>query len=101
MGMFVDVTPLLIMFAAPLASVGEQLGFDPIFFGVVLVISATIGAVTPPVGGWLLIATGIGQIPIASTFRILIPYILTLIIALAIIALIPQTVTFLPNLFMR
>lgn len=100
MGMFVDVTPILIMFATPLAIVGEQLGFDPVFFGVVIVIASMIGSVTPPVGGLLLISASIGQIPIASTFRILIPFVLTLIFILLIVILIPGTVTLIPNLFM-
>ncbi|MFZ4451246.1 TRAP transporter large permease [Salibacterium aidingense] len=100
MGMFVDVTPILIMFAAPLSEVGTQLGFDPTFFGVIMVIAAMIGSVTPPVGGLLLISTSIGQIPISDTFKILIPFVVTLIIILLIVTFIPQLVTFLPNAIM-
>ncbi|WP_243299309.1 TRAP transporter large permease [Bacillus litorisediminis] len=100
-GMFVDVTPILIMFATPMAQVGEQLGFDPVFFGVVIVIASMIGSITPPVGGLLLISASIGKIPIADTFKILIPFVLTLVLILLLIVLVPQIVTFLPNLLME
>src|SRR5699024_3298687 len=100
-GMFVDVTPIIIMFAAPMSLVADQLGYDPVFFGIILTISATIGAITPPVGGFLLISCGIGKIPVSDTLKIIMPYFITLVIALLIVAFLPSTVTFLPNYFME
>src|SRR5699024_3908635 len=70
-GMFVDVIPIIIMFAAPMSLVADQLGSDPVFFGIILTISATIGAITPPVGGFLLISCGIGKIPVSDTLKII------------------------------
>lgn len=98
LGLFIDVTPLLIMFAAPLAAVAAQIGYDPIFFGVIVVLTATIGAVTPPVGGYLIIASGIAEIPITSTIRPLIPFWLALLASLAILIAFPGIITALPSL---
>lgn len=100
LGLFVDVTPILVMFAAPMSAVAAQIGYDPIFFGVVMVISAMIGSVTPPVGGLLLISCGIANIPLTATFKILIPFVLTLVVTLLLIIVFPNVVTFLPSLLM-
>jgi tripartite ATP-independent transporter DctM subunit len=98
LGLFIDVTPLIIMFAAPLAAIAVQIGYDPIFFGVIVVLTATIGAVTPPVGGYLIIACGIAQIPLTSTVRPLIPFWLALLVSLAILVAFPSIITFIPSL---
>lgn len=98
LGAFVDVTPLLIMFAGPLFAVSSAIGYDPIFFGVVVVLAATIGAVTPPVGGFLIIASGIAKIPITQAVRPLVPFWGALIIALALLVAFPSIVTLLPSL---
>lgn len=98
LGLFIDVTPLLIMFAAPLATVATQIGYDPIFFGVVVVLTATIGAVTPPVGGFLIIACQIAHIPLTRSIKPLLPFWLALLIGLGIIISFPPIVTFIPSL---
>lgn len=98
LGAFVDVTPLLIMFAGPLFAVSSAIGYDPIFFGVVVVLAATIGAVTPPVGGFLIIASGIAKIPITQAVRPLVPFWGALTIALALLVAFPSIVTLLPSL---
>lgn len=98
LGAFVDVTPLLIMFAGPLFAVSSMIGYDPIFFGVIVVLSATIGAITPPVGGYLIIATGIARIPITRAVKPLIPFWGALLVALALLVAFPSIVTFIPSL---
>src|SRR5690606_27503275 len=93
LGMFIDVTPLLIMLAGPLAIVASQIGYDPVFFGVVIVLAATIGAVTPPVGGYLIIASGIAEVSLIKTVRPLIPFWIALLAALALFVAFPSIVT--------
>lgn len=98
LGAFVDVTPLLIMFAGPLFAVSSIIGYDPVFFGVIIVLTATIGAITPPVGGFLIIATGIAKIPLTRAIRHLIPFWGALLVALALLMTFPWVVTFIPSL---
>lgn len=97
LGCFIDVTPLLIMFAAPLAHVGTELGFDPIYFGVVIVISATVGGVTPPVGGYLIVTSSVAKVPISAAARVLVPFVVALLFAIAVLIAFPVLVTFLPS----
>lgn len=99
LGLVIDVTPLLVMFAIPFSQVAAALGFDPVFFGVVMVIAAMIGSVTPPVGGVLMICAGIGRVPVTATLRVLPPFVAALIAALLLVLLVPATATFLPSLF--
>jgi len=98
LGVFIDVAPLLIMFAAPLAAVAGTIGYDPVYFGVVVVLAATIGAVTPPVGGYLIIASAIARVPIGSTVRPLLPFWGALLASLAVLIAVPQVVTLVPSL---
>lgn len=97
-GCFIDVTPLLVMFAAALATVADTFDFDPVFFGVVVVVTATIGAVTPPVGGYLIIASGIARIPVTSVVRPLLPFWGALLAALVLLMAFPALATWLPSL---
>lgn len=99
LGLVIDVTPMLIMLAAPFAQVAATLGFDPIFFGVAFVIAAMIGSVTPPVGGVLMIVATVGRLPLTATLRVLPPFVLALIGALLLVLLVPATTTLLPSLF--
>jgi C4-dicarboxylate transporter DctM subunit len=98
LGFFVDVTAVLIMFTPSLALVGQQLGFDPIHFGVVIVMITLIGATTPPVGTLLFLGCGIAGIPLTSVFKIIWPFTLALVTINLVIAFFPQLVLFLPNL---
>ncbi|MEQ3553814.1 TRAP transporter large permease [Pseudonocardia nematodicida] len=97
-GMFIDVTPLLIMFAAPVAVIGGELGLDPLHLGVVVVLTATIGAVTPPVGGYLIIAGGIARVPLTAMVRPLVPFWGALVLSLAVLISFPALATAIPSL---
>ena len=74
-------------------------GIDPVYFGVVLVMSVVIGSVTPPVGILTYISCSIAGITISQAFQGLLPFCLVLIMVLLICALFPSIVTTLPNFF--
>ncbi|MCR4427549.1 MAG: TRAP transporter large permease subunit, partial [Firmicutes bacterium] len=101
LGFFVDVTAMLVMFAAPLSAVGLHLGFDPVHFGVVIVMVALIGAVTPPVGSLLFIGCSIAKIPLKAVLSIIWPFVLTLLLVAVLVSLFPNLVLFLPRLLIR
>lgn len=75
----------------------KQFGIDPIHFGVVMCMMTTTGGITPPVGNLLFIACQIAGVPVTKAVKTLIPFFFTLIAAIIICTLIPQTVTFLPS----
>ena len=98
LGCFIDPTALVIMFSTTLAALGNQLGFHPIHYGVLLIIVMLIGGVTPPVGGFLFISLSIARVPMDDVVVVLYPFIAVLVIAAIIVLLIPQTVTWIPGL---
>jgi C4-dicarboxylate transporter DctM subunit len=98
LGCFIDPTALIVMFATTLAALGNQLGYHPIHFGVMIIIVMLIGAVTPPVGSMLFVSLGIAKIPLEESVGVLYPFISVLVIVAFIVLLVPQTVTWIPGL---
>lgn len=98
LGMFVDVTPMVIMFAATFTAIAEEVGVDRVHFGVLFTIICMIGAVTPPVGGILFVTTTIGKIPMTRIVPMLVPFVLTLVVITCILVFVPSLATALPNL---
>lgn len=79
----------------PLAA---SFGFDPIHFGMVMVLTFIFGGITPPVGATLFIASSVGQISLAKLVKDMWPLILLFFIVMMLVAYIPQISTFLPAL---
>ncbi|WP_118136340.1 TRAP transporter large permease [Oceanicella sp. SM1341] len=77
----------------------QQLGFDPVWFGIIVVIVIEISLITPPIGmnAFVLRAT-LPDIPIQTIFRGLAPFILADILRLALLVLVPWVTLFLPSL---
>lgn len=98
LGMFVDVTPMTTMFAFSFSSVAVAAGIDPIHFGVLFVVIVMVGALTPPVGSVLFVATTIGKTSITKVIPMLIPLLLTVVSITVLLIFVPQLATFLPNL---
>ena len=77
------------------------LGIDPVFFGVIMVMSVVIGSVTPPVGILTYISCSIGGITISQAMRGLVPFCAVLIVVLLLCAVFPQIIMTVPNVFGR
>jgi len=76
-----------------------SLGFDAVWFGIIVVRAAEIGLITPPVGLNVYIIKGIaGDVPMSTIFRGVIPFIMTDIYHLALLIAVPQLALFLPGL---
>lgn len=100
-GGLMDEVSTAVLFVPTLASIGAQMGFDPVHFGVVMVLAIMMGAVMPPVGTLLFIGVGIARIPLSRILRLVWIFLIPLLIVNIFIALVPATVTFLPSLIMR
>jgi C4-dicarboxylate transporter DctM subunit len=98
LGFFVDVMVMIIMFAQPFAQVAGSLGYDPIHFGVVFTLAATIGGITPPVGSLLFVACSIGRIGLTEASRAIWPFVLALALVTAVLILFPSITTIVPRL---
>ena len=78
--------------------VAQQLGIDPMHFGLVMVLNLMIGLLTPPVGLVLFIMARISKLSIERTIVAILPWFAPLLISLFIITYVPQVVLWLPNL---
>ena len=75
-----------------------QLGFDPIWFGVLIVIIIEIGLITPPVGVNVFVVKGIaGDVPLAHIFAGVIPFWIAMIVCILLLMAFPEIALFLPN----
>ncbi len=76
----------------------QKLGWDPIWFGVVVMINLAIGLFTPPVGINLYVAANITRLPLEKVARGALPFLMTSINGLAAVASAPEMSSFLINL---
>jgi len=100
-GFFMDIFAVL-MVSLPIVFpiVVLQLGFDPLYFGVLSVTTIMIGAISPPFGVIVFAIHGMTKVPIFTIFRGCIPFLITMVVGLIILVVFPQISTILPNLMM-
>lgn len=98
LGMFMDGLAMLVVTVPIVYPIIMAFGFDPIWFGVVVVIVIEMGMITPPVGMNVFVVRGVaGDVPLATIFRGVFPFLLAMIVALLLIIAFPQIALFLPN----
>jgi tripartite ATP-independent transporter DctM subunit len=98
-GFFVDSMGLIVVTIPIFFPVAMELGFDPIWFGVIVVLVGEMGVITPPVGVNVFVIKGIApDIPLQKMFRGIVPFLAALIIFTILLLFIPQIATFLPSL---
>jgi tripartite ATP-independent transporter DctM subunit len=76
----------------------EQMGIDPVHFGIMMILNLVIGVITPPFGSVLFVLSGVAKVPVDKVARATFRFYPSLIIVLMLIALVPQITLFLPNL---
>lgn len=101
LGLFIEGIPILIIFTPVLLPVILGLGIDPVFFGVILIMSIVIGSVTPPVGILTYISCSIAGITLSQAIRGLLPFCAVLIFVLLLCALFPAIILTVPTLVAR
>jgi C4-dicarboxylate transporter DctM subunit len=97
LGMFLDIVSAVILTIPVLYPVVLTVGFDPIWYGVMIVILIEMGLVTPPVGMDAFILSGVTGIPLARIFRGAVPFLIAVVICIIILAIFPQIALFLPS----
>ncbi|WP_019304907.1 TRAP transporter large permease [Xanthomonas oryzae] len=97
LGMFMDLAPKILICTPIFLSVVKAYGIDPIHFGLVMVLAAGIGLITPPIGSVLFIGTSIAQITIAQSMRTIWPFWLAALCVLLIVAFFPELSLWLPR----
>ena len=98
LGCFVEGIAIMIIFIPTLVPLMTQLGFSPIYFGVIMILNIMIGAVTPPMGMCLFVISNITNVPVSRLSREMVPFYIPLVIALILCILFPSIVMFFPNM---
>jgi len=98
-GFFMDSMALVVVTIPIFFPLVMKLGFDPIWFGVIIVLVAEMGVITPPVGVNVFVIKGIApDIPLETIFRGITPFLVALILFTIILIIFPQIATYLPSL---
>lgn len=99
LGCFIDAGAILLIVVPILIPTVQALGIDLIHFGVVVVVNAMIGLVTPPYGLLIFIVANITREPLSVIVKELLPFIAGLLLALVIVTVSPDFVLYVPRLF--
>ena len=97
-GMFMDITPAILIFTPIFLPIATSFGMTEIQFGVMLIFNMCLGNITPPVGSVLFVGCGIGHVSIEQVTSKLIPYFVALVLALLAVTYIPALSLGLPSL---
>jgi tripartite ATP-independent transporter DctM subunit len=100
LGMFMETISIIIITVPIFFPILQQLGVDPIHFGVMVCVNLAVGANTPPVGVDLMAACKVAGIAYEDSFRYIVPFLGAMVAALILIMAIPELVTIIPDLFM-
>lgn len=98
-GCFIDAMALILLTIPIFYPVVTTLGFDPIWFGVIIVMVVGMGVITPPVGMNVYIIKGVAKdVPLDEIFRGIWPFLYAIIACIIILMIFPQIALFLPNM---
>ncbi|MGK7394343.1 MAG: TRAP transporter large permease [Candidatus Cyclobacteriaceae bacterium M3_2C_046] len=98
-GVFMDMTPAVLIFTPIFLPVVTALGMDPTHFGIIMVLNLCIGLCTPPVGSVLFVGCGVANISISKVIKPLLPLFIAMIFVLILVTYIPQLALWLPEAF--
>lgn len=99
-GMFMDITPAVLIFAPIFLPVVTGFGMDPIHFGIMMIMNLGIGNITPPVGSSLFSGCQVSGIDMEDMIKPVLPFYAAIFVALMLVAYVPWFSMVLPNLVM-
>jgi C4-dicarboxylate transporter DctM subunit len=103
-GCFMDALAFVTLTVPIFFPVVMELGFDPIWFGIIIVMVTEMGVITPPVGINVYVVYGVAknvlkeEIPLEKIFKGILPFLIAVILGVFLLILFPQIILFLPNL---
>jgi tripartite ATP-independent transporter DctM subunit len=98
-GIFMDLTPAVLIFTPILLPVAVALDMSPLHFGMMMIVNLTIGLCTPPVGSILFVSCAVAKTSIGKIVRPMLPMYLALFVALMLVTYVPAISEFLPRYF--
>jgi TRAP-type C4-dicarboxylate transport system permease large subunit len=100
-GCFLEPTAAILILVPVLLPVVQQLGIDPVHFGLVMVLNLMIGLLHPPMGMVLFVLARVANLSIEKTTMAIVPWLIPLLLSLVLITYVPAIALWLPTLLMR
>lgn len=100
-GSFIDDLAFMILATPIFFPVAIKLGFDPLWFSILIGLTVMIGCVIPPVASNVFVVKNITKVPLGVIYSGVYPFLISLITVTVLLFLLPGMATFLPNLFMK
>lgn len=97
LGFFMDQIAILILTVPVMLPIVIQLGYDPVWFGVMVVVTAEVGMVTPPMGMNVFVVARYTRRPLGELFRGVMPHVFAHLIVIALLLAFPAIVLWLPS----
>jgi len=97
-GTFMDATPAILIFTPIFLPIAQNLGMDPIQFGIMLVFNLSIGTITPPVGNTLFVGCRVAKTKVEDAIKSILPFYAAIFIVLMLVTFVPQLSLFIPKL---
>ncbi len=98
-GVFMDMTPAVLIFTPIFLPIVTELGMNPIHFGIIMIMNLCIGLCTPPVGSVLFVGCSVADLKIQQVIKPLLPLFLVMIGVLLLITYFPDLTLWLPRVF--
>jgi tripartite ATP-independent transporter DctM subunit len=95
-GMFMDMTPAVLIFTPIFLPVVQKLGMHPLHFGVIMIMNLCLGLCTPPVGTCLFLGCGIAETSVTRVIRPILPFFLAMLVTLLLCTFIPEISMWIP-----
>jgi TRAP-type C4-dicarboxylate transport system permease large subunit len=96
LGFFLDQLAILILTLPVVFPLMTQLGYDPVWLGVIFVKTAEIGLITPPMGMNVFVVAGVTRMPVNEVFKGIWPFVVTELIVLALLVMLPPLALWFP-----
>ncbi len=97
LGCFLDLAAVLVLTVPVVLPIVTALGYDPIWFGIMVIVLGEVGMLTPPVGLNVFVISRIAAVPVRDVFASVWPHVFAHLIAVAILTIWPQLVLWLPG----
>jgi len=99
LGTFLDEMAMILLTLPVLLPLVVKLGFDPVWFGILVVLVVIMGMISPPVGITMFVVKGVApDIPMSPIFRGVLPFWLVTILFVALLLAFPPMALWLPNI---
>jgi tripartite ATP-independent transporter DctM subunit len=98
-GLFIDTLPGVLLFVPIIAPMADAVGLNPVQTALVVILSLTMGMITPPVGGVLFVVTAVSGVPLSRVIGAIWPFFFAIFAVLLMLILVPGLATWLPAQF--